>query len=119
MSTLTVTTMHLGRNKSVSVIPYRVPYIDQYMRYHSQLRFQETTFSCATKNADLLSQPFGEYEVSRSIDGTKLFESLKSRQVKKACVPTDNDDVTVISVPNDLGHDVSTLLRGTWQPVNK
>ena len=79
------------------------PYFNRYMRYHSQLTFdfRDTSFRDVTKNDDLLSQPLSSYGVLRSSDGTQLLRSLKSPEKVKLCLPTDDGDVTAVSVRNN------------------
>ena len=98
------------RIESVSVTPY---FNHQYMRYHSQLTFRDTCFRDVTENDDLLSQPLSSYGVLRSSDGTQLLRSLKSPETIKLCLPTDDGDVTAVSVRNNLDGDVCALLQGT------
>ena len=96
------------RIESVSVTPY----FNRYMRYRSQLTFQNTAFRDVIEN-DYLSQPLSSYGVSRRSNGTQLLRSLKSPEKVKLCLPADDGEVTAVSVRNNLDGDESTLLQGT------
>ena len=91
------------RIESVSVTPY----FNRYMRYHSQLTFQDTSFRDVIEN-DCLSKRLSSYGVSRKSNGTQLLSSLKSPETVKL-----NFGVTAVSVQNNLDGDESTLLQGT------
>ena len=99
--------------ESVSVTPY----LDRYTRYLSQftleLTFRDTSFRDVTENEDLLSQPLSRYGVSRSSVNTHLLRNLKSPETVKLCLPTDDGDVTAVSVRNNLDVNNSALFHGT------
>ena len=79
----------------------------------SRIPSRAISFRDVTENDDLLLQPLSSYGVLRSSDGTQLLKSLKSPETVKLCLPTDDGDVTTVSVQNNLDGEVSTLLQGT------